>query len=140
MQEHFFHNESAELVAVIDDVGRRHSGRERVFDDWLTMVICCLAGGTREEEYLRTIQPYIAGEKGIRDVDKLAQLFARLVTIMEETRSDILGDIFQGAITRGQAGQFFTPTSICDLMAKLVAADDERESPEIQEGSIGKPV
>lgn len=138
MQEHYFHKESAELVGVIDDVARRHSGRERVFDDWLTMICCCLAGGTREEEYLQTIQPYVAGEKGKRDIDKLAELLARLVNAMEETREDILGDIFQGAITRGQNGQFFTPNDICELMAKLVAADDEREGEGKKEGSDGE--
>ncbi len=123
MQDHFFHRESAEIVEVIDDVARRHAGRERVFDDWLTMIVCCLAGGSREDEYLHTIQPYIAGEKCRRDIDKLAPLFGKLVAIMEETRSDILGDIFQGAITRGQAGQFFTPDSLCELMARLTDAD-----------------
>jgi len=135
VQEHFFHKESAELVSVIDDIARRHSGRERVFDDWLTMTVCCLAGGTREEEYLQTIQPYVAGEKGRRDVDRLAQLFARLVNVMEATRADILGDIFQGAITRGQAGQFFTPDSIADLMAKMVSADEAREPTDVEEHS-----
>lgn len=127
MQEHFFHKESAELVGWIDEIAGKHTGRERVFDDWLTMVVCCLAGGTREEEYLQTIQPYVAGEKGKRDIDKLAELMARLVNVMEETRADILGDIFQGAITRGHGGQFFTPDSICDLMARLVTADDAAE-------------
>jgi hypothetical protein len=139
VQEHFFHKESAELVAVMDDVGRRHSGRERVFDDFLTMVVCCLAGGTREEEYLATIQPYVAGEKGKRDVDKLAELFARLVNVMEETREDILGDVFQGAITRGLGGQFFTPDCIATLMAKLTTADDAREGTETPEGSEEAP-
>jgi hypothetical protein len=62
-------------------------------------------------------------------------LLGKLVTLMEETREDILGDIFQGAITRGQNGQFFTPDSICTLMAKLAATDDAREGAEIQEGS-----
>src|SRR5687768_13438874 len=124
VQEHFFHKESAELVSVIDDIARKHTGRERVFDDWLTMVVCCLAGGTREDEYLQTIQPYVAGEQGKRDIDKLAKLMARLVNVMEETRADILGDVFQGAITRGHGGQFFTPDSLCELMARLVAADD----------------
>ncbi len=133
MQEYFSHKESAELVCVLDDIGRKHSGRERVFDDWLTTMVCCLAGGTREEEYLHTIQPYVAGEKGKRDIDKFAELFARLVNVMEETRADILGDIFQGAITRGQNGQFFTPDDLCKLMVQLTVADGGREGEEKEE-------
>jgi hypothetical protein len=31
---------------------------------------------------------------------------------MEETRLDILGDLFQGAITYGEAGQFLTPEAV----------------------------
>ena len=62
-----------------------------------------------EEEYLATIAKYVEGEKGKRPVDKLAAGFGRLIAIMEETRADILGDLFQGGITYGERGQFFTP-------------------------------
>ena len=62
---------------------------------------------------------YGAGEKGKRALDAFPMALGTLVTAMEETRRDILGDIFQGAITRGQGGQFFTPQNVCDLMAKM---------------------
>jgi hypothetical protein len=38
---------------------------------------------------------------------------------MDRTRADILGDVFQGAITYGEAGQFLTPEPVCDLMARM---------------------
>ena len=44
-----------------------------------------------------------------------------MVSITTETRQDILGDIFEGAITRGAAGQFLTPEPIADLMVQMVA-------------------
>ena len=121
VKDHFHHPQSAEFVQTLDQVGRGHSGREQVFGDFLTMGVCALAGGTMEEEYLRTIQPYVAGEPGQRAVDRLAALFGQLVAVMSETRADILGDVFQGAITRGQQGQFFTPDPLCDLLARLTA-------------------
>ncbi len=136
MKEFYSNPASAELVASIDDIARKHSGRERVFDDWLTLTVCTLAGGTREDEYLQVVKPYCNGEPGKRDIDKLAALLGKLVRLMEETREDILGDIFQGAITRGHGGQFFTPNAICELMAKLTSADDAREGAETPEGSI----
>lgn len=38
---------------------------------------------------------------------------------MEETRADILGDLFQGAISHGQGGQYFTPEPVCEAMARM---------------------
>lgn len=128
MKEVFFHPESAEIVKALDEIARRHSGRERVFDDFLTMTVCALAGGTREEEYLATVQPYCAGEKAMREADRIAALFARLVEVMDETRMDILGDVFQAAITRGQNGQYLTPDPLCELMAQMTGAEGETVS------------
>jgi len=99
---------------------RAMGGRERVFDDLLTMAVCALAGGTLEEEYLGVVRGLRGGAAGTeRDVDRLAAVFARLVETMEETRADILGDVFQGAIARGRHGQFFTPEHLCELMTRM---------------------
>jgi hypothetical protein len=52
------------------------------------------------------------------------------VNQMEQTRDgmkDVLGDLFQGAITYGEAGQFLTPDSITRLMAQLSTADVQSE-------------
>src|SRR5439155_11908640 len=64
------------------------------------------------------------GEEGKRGIDHLARMFGDLVRIMEETRSDVLGDLFQGAITYGENGQFYTPEPVCDLMAQMVGHDE----------------
>ena len=44
--------------------------------------------------------------------------------VSEDTREDILGDLFQGGITYGEHAQYFTPAPICDLMAQLTAGDE----------------
>lgn len=72
-----------------------------------------------EDEYLETIQKHKDGAKGKRGVDKLAEMFATLVAATDGTRSDILGDLFQGAITYGERGQFLTPEPICKMMASM---------------------
>lgn len=36
----------------------------------------------------------------------MAEMFGNLVQVMTETREDILGDLFQGAVTYGESGQF----------------------------------
>lgn len=93
--------------------------RGQAFEDFLHVTVCALGHPLMEEEYLQTIERHKAGTKGKRGVDKLAQMFATLVASMEDTRADILGDLFQGAITYGERGQFMTPEPISDMMAAM---------------------
>lgn len=105
---------------------RSHHNPRKAFEDFLTMTICALSGGRMEEEYLKTVQPYAEGEKGRRAIDAFPEAFSALVEAMEKTRSDILGDIFEGAITFGENGQFFTPEHVCKLMAQVTADGDAK--------------
>jgi hypothetical protein len=116
------HRESVEIVGLIDRIAHQ-SGlhRQRVFDDWLFTMVASLSGGRMEEEHLKVIEPYSKGKKGNRPIDHFARAFAMLVDAMTETRADILGDVFEGAITWGKAGQFLTPEPIADLMVQMVA-------------------
>lgn len=72
-----------------------------------------------EDEYLQTIERHQEGPRGKRGVDKLAEMFGNLVAATEDTRADILGDLFQGSITYGERGQFMTPEPICEMMAAM---------------------
>lgn len=72
-----------------------------------------------EDEYLKTIEKHVDGKPGKRGVDKLAEMFATMVQIMNETREDVLGDLFQGSITYGERGQFLTPMPVCRMMATM---------------------
>ncbi len=109
---------------MLDEAARKGGvSRGKAFEDFLEIVVCTLSGGAMEERYLQLVQPYAQGEKGKRAIDTIANLFGELVRIMEETRADILGDLFEGAITYGEAGQFLTPESLTDLMAQLTGSD-----------------
>ena len=55
--------------------------------------------------------------------------FGNLVRIIEEARADVLGDHFQGSITYCEAGQYFTPEPICDLMAQMTGTDEGKTVP-----------
>jgi hypothetical protein len=43
----------------------------------------------------------------------MGQMFGELVAAMDKTDADVLGDLFQEAITYGEAGQYFTPEAVC---------------------------
>jgi hypothetical protein len=79
----------------------------------LTALVCALAAETKEGEYLAMIERHKAGAKGRRGCDLMGQMFGELVNAMSDSESDILGDLFQGSITYGEAGQYFTPEAVC---------------------------
>ena len=83
------------------------------------MTVCALSGGQMEEEYLSLVKQYANGEKGRRAIDAFPDAVADLIVAMTKTRKDILGDIYQGAISYGHNGQFFTPEPVCEAMARM---------------------
>ena len=87
--------------------------RAAAFEDWLTAMICALAAETKEGEYLSMVERHKAGKQGKRGVDLMGQMFGELVNAMSDSDSDMLGDLFQGSITYGEAGQYFTPEAVC---------------------------
>ncbi len=83
-----------------------------------------------EAQYLDVVKRYSRGEPGKRGCDSLAKLFGQAVVAMEETHDgmkDILGDLFQGGITYGEAGQFFTPENVGRMMAQMMVSDVPEE-------------
>lgn len=124
-RESFRYSGTQELCKLIDEASRRTGlSRGQVFEDFLTCSVCALSNQQMEEEYLEVVDKgYGEGEQGRRGIDSLTQAFAKLIELMEETRKDVIGDLFEGSITYGEAGQFLTPEPICELMAKMTADD-----------------
>ncbi len=48
---------------------------------------------------------------------------------METTGQDILGDVFTGAISYAEHGQFFTPDSVCELMGAMSVPTERTPEP-----------
>lgn len=128
MKEQFSLAASKDVLQLLDAAADKAGlSRGQTFEDFLTFVVCSLAGQTMEEEYLATVaKGYSKGEEGSRGIDYISKAFGTLVMAMEETGQDVLGDLFTGAITYGERGQFFTPDAVCQLMAELTThgADD----------------
>ena len=134
-KEQFLHPETADLLTTLDEAARRSGvSRGQAFEDFLHMAVCALSGGRMEEQYLAVVKKHSEGKPGRRGVDSLATLYGQAVAAMEQTRDemkDVLGDLFQGAITYGEHGQFLTPEHLCRAMARLTIGDiSEEESRE----------
>src|SRR5262249_41785536 len=102
--------------------------------DWLVCMVASLSNGQMEEEYLRIVPAYAKGEQGQRPIDRLCEAFAQLVVGSAE--HDILGDLFTGAITHGEAGQCFTPEWWGDFMAQIGTVGVVREGEEFKGKSV----
>lgn len=76
-------------------------------------MVCALAAETKEPEYLAMIERHKSGKPGKRGCDLMGQMFGELVAAMDKTDADIIGDLFVGAISYGEVGQYFTPEAVC---------------------------
>ena len=113
---------SPDFRKILESLSRRHDTR-RVFDAFLCFAACALAAGTREEEYLEEAKRW---ERP--DLDRFAEALAALVIEMEaHPFEDIIGSYYmEFALSekgRQWNGEFHTPKTICDLMARLTLGD-----------------
>jgi len=140
-KEQFTIDESREILNLIELAGGKAGvARGHAFEDFLTLVVCALAGQTMEEEYLAVVRKgYDQGTKGKRGIDDITKAFARMVNVMDEKDADVLGDIFQGGITYGESGQFFTPASLTDLMSSLVTGKSHQPNLELEMSAEAEP-
>lgn len=127
-KESFLYPETKPVFDLIEETSRRSGvSRAQAFEDFLHMSVCALSGGQMEDQYLTTVKRHSEGKPGKRGCDSISHAFGSLVNAMEETRQDILGDLFQGSITYGEAGQFLTPEPICQMMAAMTVGDVAEE-------------
>lgn len=106
----------------LEEIAGKH-GREKVFEDFLQIIVCCLSMGRKEELYFKTIKPYNKEE-----LNSFSQAFAALITQMDnKPLTDPFGDYFQEFLSNGKNGQFFTPICVCDLMVQLNTAIQPKE-------------
>ena len=109
---------------ILESVSHRHDTR-RVFDAFTRFAACALAAQTREPEYLEEAKQWEKAE-----LDLFAQALGALVLEMEtKPFEDVLGGYYMefALSTKGQQwnGEFHTPKTICDLMARMTLGDME---------------
>jgi len=99
--------------------------RYEVFKDFVTMAACSLHNSlhtdqAREEEYLRIIAGYKKP-----DQEAFCKLLGDLIAALDEEPRDILGPLYMELeIANKDAGQFFTPPELSELMAQMTFAGE----------------
>lgn len=94
-----------------------------LFDDLLTIIICCLARETEEELYFETIKKYTKEELEIfpKLLGELFLIYANAK--VTEQWADPLGDYYEALASNSKKsafGQYFTPKPLCNIMAQLI--------------------
>jgi len=123
----------------IRDVSHRHD-LSRVFDDFLQMSVCCFAFGRMEDQYLTIANKYDQGELKRFSLALAAMINEYEVKSQDGKWWDVLGHFFEEINSPSGAqrsGQFFTPKSICDMMAQMVKHEDYTRDITISDPSCG---
>lgn len=111
-----------ELVRTFDDACGSHN-RWEVWSDSMVMYAISISNAVdkahaerREEMYCAIVKKY-----NKRELNCIARVFALIVEAMEANPDqDFLGDLYMSLELGNQkAGQFFTPYSVCKMMAKM---------------------
>lgn len=119
-----------EMVKVIQKLSARHNTWQ-VFMDFVEIAAIAISNAVdkynfreREERYLNMIKPYNKEE-----LEMMVRLLGLLTEALEHCVQinhfeDVLGQLFHELELHNKyKGQFFTPTSVCDMMGKLTITD-----------------
>ena len=102
--------------------------RYEVWQDMVVMIACAIANAVdkryfdeREKMYMRVVQKHTKDE-----LDIFPEFFAHIVMGMEGNPDcDFLGELYMNLeLGNKYAGQFFTPYSVCRMMAECSIQDD----------------
>lgn len=99
-----------------------------LYDDLLTIIICCLARETEEKLYFETIAKYKKEE-----LNTFAKLMGELFLIYGRANhlkhwADPLGEYYEALASNSKKsafGQYFTPKPICNMMASFITNEKE---------------
>ena len=102
-----------------------HRHRYEVFRDFVTMAAISMHNAIRkdpalEAEYMQIVKRYNADQVG-----EICALFGKLVLLLNTEPQDVLGQLYMTLeLGNAQAGQFFTPPEISELMARMTYGDE----------------
>lgn len=107
----------------IEKISNRHHPSE-VFDDFLQMAVCAFSLGKSESIYLEIAKKY--DEKELKGFGMaLGALIQEHETTNGENWNDFIGNYFElSGRSNSNTGQFFTPVSVCRLIAEMVGSND----------------
>lgn len=105
-------------------ITRKGDHRYTIFSDFVTTSAIAIHNAVcfdqkREDEYLRIVKPY---DKD--DLQNFCRMLSLLTKWLDESPRDILGELYMSLdLSSDDSAQFFTPSEVSDLMARLLHGD-----------------
>ncbi|QDU52969.1 N-6 DNA methylase [Gimesia panareensis] len=125
-KEQFLYSHTRQLFSTLESISQRSGvSRGKAFEDLLQACVAALSAETMEPAYFEAIKDHLEGAQGKRGVDLFPKFLAQLIQGMTEEDQDLLGDLFESSISYGEKGQFLTPESVSELLAKLTMDAEE---------------
>jgi type I restriction-modification system DNA methylase subunit len=109
-----------EILKSLEAILSQGYNPSNIFNDWLDLMLFAMQRD--DEPYLDIVKKYKNdNEIGKREIDYFAKAFADLQIEMQKTNDDILGQIYmQWNQSTKFRGQFFTPSHVAGMMAKML--------------------
>lgn len=129
-------DEKKEIVEILQNISGKFPPTV-IFDDWVKCVAISIQNACtgeadeifmdRENQYRAVIDKYDAGID-----DSFARMTAHLYNALLENIEDVLGIVYmEASMGNKNAGQFFTPTQISRIKARIIADQIERKNGKI---------
>lgn len=126
----------AEIAKLMRGLAGRHD-LWRIFSDFVEMAACSIANAVdrsnpdrdaREARYMEIVKAYTRDE-----LELFPRMLAHLTEALTFAPGDVLGELFM-ELDLGSKwhGQFFTPYSVCQLMARLTLGDTDAMKAEVE--------
>jgi hypothetical protein len=104
-----------------------------IWQDWISAMALALANAVdrrpdkleaREAEYMQIVKAH-----GAKTMLEFKRLFGLVVAELEVQRTDVLGEMLMALeLGNDHAGQYFTPSSVCEMLAQItLSAGEARE-------------
>ncbi|MFC1040762.1 N-6 DNA methylase [Pasteurella multocida] len=115
-------NDETQFMSLFKQIAPQYR-RAEVFDDFIALSaleMYQITYGTEADKSLRERFQQVKARYRDEEFTQLAQLFAIVIRALTKKRYDFLGSVFMKLeLGNGYKGQYFTPSHIADLMAKV---------------------
>lgn len=122
------------LIKLFDGMGGKHPARE-LFHDFVEFMALSISATSdvvhteaRGKQLVQLLVKYTTEER--KTLAEMVRVFGDIVTMEFETEGprDVLGEVFEClGLGNARSGQFFTPWSICEMVAGIVRPGDLNE-------------
>lgn len=128
-KESFQYPETVPIFKTLEEISQRSSvSRGRAFEDVIRASVAALAAETMETEYFEAIKEHTQGKVGKRGVDLFGKFFGQTVEAISLHDNDVLGDMFQSAISYGENAFYMTPRPVSTAISKMMSGDPKASS------------